>query len=180
MMNNLTDLPPPFPNQCTNYEVLGNEKMLMTRCEGEDNRGNVELSELVDFSQLSFVFEDDYETIHVSGKIVVKKDLAPPIKVHIEIYRWTRDEWVPTAVSLKRDDFCRALVNPFEPWHLFLVNQIPKEERICPPEAGVSWDQVKNRVFIIIISLFLFLSLSPSLSLFSTFTRFRISQTVYS
>lgn len=118
--------------------MFGNEKMLTTTCEGEDNKDNVEISELVDFSQLNFVFEDDYETIHASGKIVVKKDLPPLISMHIEIYRWTRDEWVLTPISLKRDDFCKSLRNPFEPWHLFIVNQIPKEERICPPKAGVS------------------------------------------
>lgn len=136
IMDNPADFSPSSPNQSVNYEVIGNEMLLLTTCEGEEN--NMDISELVDFSQLNFVFEEDYETIHASGKIVMKVDLPPLISVHIEIYRMTRDEWVTTPISLRRDDFCKSLKNPFEPWHFFIVSQIPKEERICPPKAGVS------------------------------------------
>lgn len=142
-------------HQSATYEVIGNEKMFVTRCEGEDNKGNVEVSELVDLSQLKLQYEDDYETLHLSGKIVLKKELQNPIKLHIVIYRWVRDKWAPTDISLKRDDFCKSLRNPFEPWHLFLISQIPQEELICPPKLGVSWNRLGN-ICISYISLSLF------------------------
>lgn len=132
-----------FP-QSTNYEVIGVEKMFGSRCEGEDNTGNVDFNELVDLSQLNMVYDDDYETVHLSGKIVLKKELPARIKMHIEIYRWVRDKWVPTAVSLKRDDFCKSLKNPFEPWHFYVISQIPQEQLVCPPKLGVSCDRVGN------------------------------------
>lgn len=114
----------------------------------------MEVSELVDLSQLKLQYEDDYETLHLSGKIVLKKELQNPIKLHIVVYRWVRDKWTPTDLSLKRDDFCKSLRNPFEPWHLFIISQIPQEELICPPKLGVSWNRIGN----ICISYHLFLS----------------------
>ncbi|EDV92145.1 uncharacterized protein LOC6565721 [Drosophila grimshawi] len=118
------------------YGVTFDERIFQS-CSRNEDKGNVPISDLVDTSEVTIVLENDYETFHFSGDIIIKKQLPNvPIKVHVEIYHLDRGEWVPTVAALKRDDFCKSLKDRIEPWHLYYISQIPKDQRTCPPHIG--------------------------------------------
>ncbi|KAM8720597.1 hypothetical protein ACLKA7_006609 [Drosophila subpalustris] len=135
--------------ESTDYDIVVDEKMWMSACNSEDDEGNTPISDVMDVSDLSFVLDDDYETLYISGDITVKLERpVTPIKIEVNVKHWERSQWVPTIISIKRDDFCKSLEDPFEFWYTFIATQIPKEERPCPPDLGqvYSMRNVTNRM----------------------------------
>ncbi|XP_034482959.1 uncharacterized protein LOC117788326 [Drosophila innubila] len=124
-----------LPVESTDYDVVVNEKTWSSSCDSEEDEGNTPLSELVNISDLTFVLDKDFETLYISGDITVKLQIPKtPIEMEVNVKHWERSHWEPTIISLKRDDFCKSMEDPFEVWHTYVVTQIPKDQRTCPPE----------------------------------------------
>ena len=60
------------------------------------------------------------------------------------MYEWKRGNWERTLYSIKRKDFCKAVFSPLELWYS-LTSQIKEEDRVCPPEKGVSTCQLNRK-----------------------------------
>ncbi|KAH8280759.1 hypothetical protein KR054_010251 [Drosophila jambulina] len=136
--------------QGTNFEIIGDEKTMDVYCNAEDDHGDVSFREYVDVSGLTFTVADDLETLLYNGDVKILKDLPPgPITMEIDVFRWQRSQWLPTLISLKRDNFCKALMNPRELWHS-VVKTIPKEQLKCPPNKGHIYTvtNVSNHLFV--------------------------------
>ncbi|KAH8398033.1 hypothetical protein KR222_010557, partial [Zaprionus bogoriensis] len=134
-----------------NYVVTVDERMFGARCEDGDNKGTTDIDDLVDVSQLKVLYDDDFETVHASGNVIIKRDLPKePIKMEIKVYKWNRRGWEETALLLKRNNFCKSLRDPFEAWYSYIMIHIPREQRICPPEQGHTYTlyNLTNRVFV--------------------------------
>ncbi|KAH8276735.1 hypothetical protein KR044_002705, partial [Drosophila immigrans] len=127
-----------FPLQSTNYDIVLDDKSLVMPCSKEDDRGsNMAISDILDVSNLKLILDEDIETLYMSADIAMKVQLPKaPIKLEVDVFRWQRSQWVPTIIALKRDDFCKTLADPFEIWHIYVVTQIPKDQRVCPPKQG--------------------------------------------
>ncbi|XP_023178690.2 uncharacterized protein LOC111604746 [Drosophila hydei] len=120
--------------ESASYEVFLDERIFQESCDSKEDKGNVPLSELLD-NHLTSVLVDD--TSYMSGDLIVKAQLPPGhIRFEADISRRERGRWVQTFVSLKRDNFCKSLFDPFELWHLYIITQIPRQQRICPPQKG--------------------------------------------
>ncbi|XP_062139087.1 uncharacterized protein LOC133847844, partial [Drosophila sulfurigaster albostrigata] len=134
--------------QSTNYNIVADEKMLVLPCSKEEDRGNAVLSDFVDVTDLQLELDKDLQTFHISCDIKIKLLPKGPIKMQVDVYRWERGQWSPTVFALKRDDICRSLVDPFEIWHLYIVTQIPKSQRTCPPKLGQVYNlrNITNRM----------------------------------
>ncbi|XP_032295889.1 uncharacterized protein [Drosophila virilis] len=136
--------------ETANYNVFLDEQLIQESCDSTDDKGNVALSELVE-THLTTVLDNDYETLYISGDIIIKRALPrSPIKFEVDVSRWERGQWVPTFVTLKRDNFCKSLKDPFEVWHLYYITQISKQQRTCPPQQGqvYSFTNVSNRMVV--------------------------------
>lgn len=111
-------------------------------CEDQDNRGNVPLRQIFDISGLHFDVADDLETLYYNGDIKMMGSLVQgPITMEADVYRWERSQWLPTGLSMKRDNLCEALKNPIEIWYPVL-KKIGMNINACPPKKGVSLDQI--------------------------------------
>ncbi|XP_064555980.1 uncharacterized protein LOC135440631 [Drosophila montana] len=136
--------------ETADYNVFLDEQLIQESCGSTEGKGNMALSELVE-TRLTTVLDSDYETLYISGDIIVKQALPHvPIKFEVDVSRWERGQWVPTFVTLKRDDFCKSLKDPFELWHLYYITQIPRQQRTCPPHQGqvYSFTNVSNRMLV--------------------------------
>ncbi|KAH8373245.1 hypothetical protein KR009_008459, partial [Drosophila setifemur] len=122
--------------QGTNYEVIGDERTMNLVCDDHDNQGNLPLRQMLDISDLHFDIAEDMETLYYSGNIKVLTDVPRgPITMDLDLFRWERSQWLPLSVSMKRNNFCLALKDPREIWFP-IVNNIPKNQRQCPPKKG--------------------------------------------
>lgn len=125
-----------FDWQLATYDVFLDENIFQESCDPNEDRGNVALSDLLE-NNLTSVMVDD--TSYITGEVVVKVQLPPGrIRLEADIRRQERGRWVHTFISIKRDDFCKSLFDPFELWHIFIITNIPRSQRICPPKKGVS------------------------------------------
>ncbi|KAH8283281.1 hypothetical protein KR018_004215, partial [Drosophila ironensis] len=137
--------------QCSNYEIIVDERTLSLTCSDQDNRGNIPLSDLLDISGLHYEVTDDLETLLFSGDLKVMMDIPPrsPITMQMDVYRWQRSQWLPTGMSLKRENLCQALNDPREFWHS-VIQSIPRSQRQCPPkkEHIYTLTNVSNHQFV--------------------------------
>ncbi|XP_022233517.2 uncharacterized protein LOC111081689 [Drosophila obscura] len=137
---------------CTpvNYEIIGDEKTMAIECDGMDNEGDIQVRQILDMSDVRFVIADDLETLYYSGDIKVLMDIPQsPITLQMDVFRWVRSEWLPTPFSIKRDDFCKALLDPWEFWHP-VVRELPKSQLNCPPNKShvYSLRNISNHLFV--------------------------------
>ncbi|KAH8391575.1 hypothetical protein KR200_005646, partial [Drosophila serrata] len=134
----------------TNFEVIGDEKTMDIYCSAEEDQGDISFREYVDVSGLTFDVADDLETLFYNGDIKMLLDVPQgPITMQVDVFRWERSQWLPTPLSLKRDDFCQSLLSPYELWHP-IVRNIPKEKLKCPPTKGhiYTLTNVSNHLFV--------------------------------
>ncbi|XP_017137185.2 uncharacterized protein LOC108152395 [Drosophila miranda] len=133
-----------------NYEIIGDEKTMAIECNGMENEGNIQVRQILDISDVHFVIADDLETLYYSGDIKVLMDIPhTPITLQLDVFRWVRSEWLPIPLSIKRDDFCQALLDPWELWHP-VVREIPKSQLKCPPNKShvYSLRNISNHLFV--------------------------------
>ncbi|KAH8366487.1 hypothetical protein KR084_011105, partial [Drosophila pseudotakahashii] len=137
-------------SRSTNYEVIGDEKTMDIVCDAQEDKGNVPLRQILDISGLTFEVADDLETLYYNGDIKVLMDVpSGPIGMQVDVFRWERNEWMPTPLCLKRDSLCKSLTNPRELWYP-IFRKIPKNEMICPPKKGhiYTLNNVSNHEFV--------------------------------
>ncbi|EDW86511.2 uncharacterized protein Dwil_GK14631 [Drosophila willistoni] len=122
---------------CTVYEIIGDEKSLLATCDPSEDMGNLAMNDIVDLSDLSFTLDEDMETVYVSGDVKVLLDIPhnAPIKMEVEVFRLERGTWMPTIITIKRNNLCESLKDPREFWHVYLM-QISKGQIKCPPDQG--------------------------------------------
>ncbi|KAH8256707.1 hypothetical protein KR038_004686, partial [Drosophila bunnanda] len=134
----------------TNFEIIGDEKTMDIFCNGEEDLGDISIREFVDVSGLTFDVADDLETLFYNGDIKILMDVPQgPITMEIDVFRWERSQWLPTPLSIKRNNFCQALLNPYELWHP-VVRKIRKDQLTCPPKKGhiYTLTNVSNHLFV--------------------------------
>nr|XP_017024990.1 uncharacterized protein LOC108076586 [Drosophila kikkawai] len=137
-------------SQSTNFEIFCDEKTMDIFCNAEEDQGDISFREFVDVSGLTFDVADDLETLFYNGNIKMLMDVPQgAITMEIDVFRWERSQWLPTPLSMKRDNFCQALVNPHELWHP-IVKSIPKKQLKCPPTKGhiYTLTNVSNHLFV--------------------------------
>ncbi|XP_017963004.2 uncharacterized protein LOC108655736 [Drosophila navojoa] len=136
----------PLRAELATYDVFLDEDIFQESCDPREDRGNVALSELLENNLTSVLIDD---TSYITGEFIVKAQLPPGrIKLEADIRRQERGRWVPTFISIKRDDFCKALFDPFELWHFFIITNVPRSQRICPPKKGhvYTFRNISNRM----------------------------------
>ncbi|KAH8336184.1 hypothetical protein KR074_009932, partial [Drosophila pseudoananassae] len=136
--------------QSTSYEIIGDERTMNFICDDQDNHGNVPLGKILDPSGVHFEVADDMETLYYTGDVKMLDNLVRgPITMEADLYRWERSQWLPTGVSLRRDNFCEALKNPRELWFP-LLKKMGINVNFCPPKKGTSYTltNVSNHVFV--------------------------------
>ncbi|XP_043660242.1 uncharacterized protein LOC122624648 [Drosophila teissieri] len=122
--------------QSTDYEILGDDSTLHIECSAAEDRGNIQIRQILDISTLTFNVAQDLQTLYFNGDVKVLMDLPKsPIGLQVDLFRWERSEWIPTPLALKRHNLCQALSNPLEVWYPIFM-KIPKKEKVCPPIKG--------------------------------------------
>ncbi|ALC48272.1 CG13002 [Drosophila busckii] len=139
--------------QSANFDIILDERGLLSDCSPEDDAGNLRMHEFLDISRLSTEFDEDLETMYFNGDVIVRRDLAAlqePVKLQLAVYRRQRSAWQPTLVSIKRDDFCKSMHNPFEFWYIYIATRLTAAERECPPKLGHVYQlrNISNRMYI--------------------------------
>uniref|UniRef100_A0A1I8NY43 Uncharacterized protein n=1 Tax=Stomoxys calcitrans TaxID=35570 RepID=A0A1I8NY43_STOCA len=120
------------------YTVLSDGMDSINMCDDSEGKGRTNLKELADINLVED-YADDMETIVVNGNVTIKVDLDPkiPIRMDIEFYKWERGNWVNTIFSISRKNLCASFLVPTEIWYP-TVNQLPEEDRLCPPKKGAA------------------------------------------
>ncbi|KAH8344880.1 hypothetical protein KR067_009780, partial [Drosophila pandora] len=137
--------------QSASYEIIADERTLNLVCDDQDNHGNTPLRQIIDISGLHFDVAEDMETIYYNGDIKMMGSLVrgAPITMEADVYRWERSQWLPTGLSIKRDNLCEAIKNPMEIWHPILM-KIGINLNNCPPKKGsvFTFRNVSNHAFV--------------------------------
>lgn len=128
------------------YKIVPEEDTIFVPCLGEESEF---IDKYLDISDLSFDREDDEETIIVDGTVVWNFEVnkkREKVKVNIDVEKDNQGLWIPTPISIERDDICDRMFIPTEYWAPY-VEKFSAEQRICPPAVGVCFG-IFNHIYI--------------------------------
>lgn len=123
-----------MPLQGFTYKIVPEDDNIFVACPGEEDKF---VDQFFDMTGLNFERVDE-ETIVVDGNMTwtFNTDSTHKIKAMVDVERENNGLWLPTPMTIGRDDFCSRMFIDSEYWYEY-VKDLLHYQRVCPPAVGV-------------------------------------------